>query len=73
MHWVLLKYRKQLNLTQNDLAKLLRISSNSYGKKENGVLEFKEKEMVTILKTLKNKRINTNLDELFLMQSKEKY
>lgn len=65
MHWVLLKYRKQLNLTQNDLAKLLRISANSYGKKENGVLEFKEKEMVTILKTLKNKRINTNLDELF--------
>jgi len=66
MHWNLLRYRKQLSYTQKDMASRLNISTNSYGKKENGLTLFKEDEMITILKLLQNKNIKTNLEELFL-------
>jgi len=48
------------------MASRLNISTNSYGKKENGLTLFKEDEMITILKLLQNKNIKTNLEELFL-------
>lgn len=66
MHWNLLRYRKQLNYTQKDMADKLNISTNSYGKKEKGLTLFKENEMIMILKLLLGKNIKTNLEELFL-------
>jgi DNA-binding XRE family transcriptional regulator len=66
MHWTLLKYRKQLGLTQSELAQKIGISTNSYGKKENGTVPFKENEMAIILKLFKNNSIVTSLNDLFL-------
>lgn len=40
--------RKQLNMTQGQMAKVLNISSVSYALKENGKREFKGSELVKI-------------------------
>lgn len=65
MHSKLFEYRKQLGLTQSDVAKILKLSTNSYNKKENGIVPFKEKEMMTIKILLKNRNINSSIEDLF--------
>ena len=66
MRWTLLKYRKQLGLTHSELAIKIGISINSYGKKENGLVPFKENEMAIILELFKSDSIITTLNDLFL-------
>ena len=50
MQILLLKLRKDNNLTQEDLSKLLGITTKSYGQKERGKMEFTQDEMFKLSK-----------------------
>ena len=64
MEILLLKIRKENNLTQEDMAKMLDISTITYRNKELGRVDFKQSEMFTIAKFF-NKRI----EDIFLDSS----
>lgn len=49
--WKLLMLRKENKITQDEMAKLLNISSVSYRAKESGKREFTEREIEKILHT----------------------
>lgn len=61
----LIAYRKILNISQVEMAKVAGVSSTSYNSKENEKSQFTQKEMFKIAKFLKEKGINTSVDELF--------
>lgn len=61
MQWNLIKLRKMEGLYQSDMAKFLKISEDTYGKKERGQYPFTQHEMFAIAE-LFNKR----LDDIFL-------
>lgn len=61
VHWELIKLRKENNLNQKHMAKLLGISESTYSTKENGKSDFKLKEIYIIAKFF-NKRV----EEIFL-------
>ena len=64
MHWELLKLRKINNISQQEMAALLKINPTTYSMKENGKSDFKLDEIYTIAKFF-NKRI----EEIFLPTS----
>lgn len=61
MQWKLIITRKEKHLKQEDLAKLLKISTDAYGMKERSQLQFKADEMF-ILSDYFDKKI----EQLFL-------
>lgn len=52
--------RREHKLKQSDLAKKLHISKQTYYRKENGITEFTQKEMLKLAKIF-----NCTLDDLF--------
>lgn len=45
LQWNLIRIRKELKLSQKDVAKILGISTDAYGMKERGEVQFKQDEM----------------------------
>lgn len=65
-----LGYRKMLNFTQQQMAKELKISEQSYRNKEKGKTEFKKEEMLTFKNILISKGMtNITLDDIFFLKS----
>lgn len=61
-----LGYRKMLNFTQQQMAKELKISEQSYRNKEKGKTEIKKEEMLTFKNILISKGMtNITLDDIF--------
>lgn len=61
-----LGYMKMLNFTQQQMAKELKISEQSYRNKEKGKTEFKKEEMLTFKNILISKGMtNITLDDIF--------
>lgn len=68
-----LGYRKMLNFTQQQMAKELKISEQSYRNKEKGKTEFKKEEMLTFKNILISKGVtNITLDDIFLIKIRRK-
>lgn len=68
-----LGYRKMLNFTQQQVAKELKISEQSYRNKEKGKTEFKKEEMLTFKNILISKGMtNITLDDIFLIKIRRK-
>lgn len=61
MQWNLIKERKSNKETQEDIAKLLGISTEAYRLKENGTQQFKGDEMFLLAD-----HFNKELSEIFL-------
>lgn len=61
MQWNLIKLRTESGLSQPDMARILNVNVNTYGKKERGEREFKLSEMIAI-----HKHFGRTLDEIFL-------
>ncbi len=61
-----LGYRKMLGITQQEMAQKLNIGIVAYRNKERGLNQFKEKEMIDILKIYTNKIPNLTLNDIFL-------
>lgn len=60
-----LAYRKDSNLTQKEVADVLGISVDAYSKKERGVNEFKENEMIKFAKLINKKDKNATIEKIF--------
>ncbi|MEX3470768.1 helix-turn-helix transcriptional regulator [Staphylococcus hominis] len=61
-----LGYRKMINKTQKDIAKLLNISEQTYRKKEKGITEFNKNEMLIIKNLLCDKGLkNISIEDIF--------
>ena len=58
-------YRKMLNLTQDDMANLLGISLSSYNKRENGHIDFSDKQKIIIRDIITRHFPNENMESLF--------
>ena len=58
--------RKRAKLSQQEVADILGISRNSYGKKERGNVPFNLEEMFALSDLL-----NVSLDDLFISRSKK--
>lgn len=68
-----LGYRKMLNFTQQQMAKELKISEQSYRNKEKGKTEFKKEEMLTFKNILISKGMtNITLGDIFLIKIRRK-
>jgi len=65
MNCILIGYRKELNITQTEMAEEIGISLTSYYKKEKGQAEFKQNEMKKIMKVLNDQYPNLTVDEVF--------
>lgn len=62
-----------LNFTQQQMAKELKISEQSYRNKEKGKTEFKKEEMLTFKNILISKGMtNITLDDIFLIKIRRK-
>lgn len=61
VHWELVKLRKRYKLTKKDMALALNINPKTYTMKEEGLTDFKYKEIYVIAKMF-----NKNIDEIFL-------
>ncbi|RDW17599.1 transcriptional regulator [Oceanobacillus arenosus] len=61
MHRELIILRKQHKLTKKDMAHVLKINPKTYSMKEDGLSDFKYKEIFLIAKMF-----NRNIDEIFL-------
>ena len=64
MYPKLIGKRHELKLTQEDMARLIGISKNNYGLKENGKLDFSLPEIKKILNIL-----NSTYEEIFFEES----
>lgn len=58
-------YRKMLNLTQNDMANLLGISLSAYNKRENGHVDFSDKQKIIIRDMITRYFPSENIESLF--------
>ncbi|GGB43372.1 transcriptional regulator [Lentibacillus populi] len=61
MQWNLIIERKKQNLSQDDLAKILNISKDTYGRKERGQLQFNQDEMFLL-----SEYFGKTVEEIFL-------
>lgn len=61
MQWNLIRLRKENNLTQNDVAKILNLNISTYQNKETGRSSFRDYEMFLL-----SKYFNKSLEEIFL-------
>ena len=59
--WILIKHRKEMNLSQEQFAEKVNISISSYRNKETGNVEFKPSEMFRIARFFGKK-----VDDIFL-------
>lgn len=59
--WILIKLRKEMNLSQEQFAEINNISISSYRNKETGNVEFKPSEMFRIAKFF-----DKNIEDIFL-------
>ena len=64
MQWNLIRLRKERNETQEDLARLLHISTEGYRKKENGINQFKSDEMFELAN-----HFDLEINDIFYQQS----
>ncbi len=60
-------YRAMLGLTQKDLAKKLKVTSQTYSNKERGIRHFNDKEKVELLNILKKAEPTLTIDNLFFL------
>lgn len=58
-------YRRMLNLTQKDMANLLGISLSAYNKRENGYIDFSDKQKIIICDIITRYFPNENMESLF--------
>lgn len=58
-------YRRMLNLTQKDMANLLGISLSAYNKRENGYIDFSDKQKIIIRDIITRYFPNENMESLF--------
>lgn len=58
-------YRNMINETQEDFARMLGVTRQSYLLKEKGCIQFKDKEKVLIRDHLKSKGVEVSIDQLF--------
>ncbi|RAI82534.1 hypothetical protein BFS35_002270 [Macrococcoides goetzii] len=59
-------YRKMLGLTQEDIAKIFKISVQAYRMKEKGISSFKKNEMIWFRDTLRGSMFpSITIDEIF--------
>lgn len=58
-------YRKMLGKTQAQMAKVFKISTQSYWQKENGIVNFSDKEKIIFKKMLQNYFPSITIDEIF--------
>ncbi|MFL2124019.1 helix-turn-helix transcriptional regulator [Marinilactibacillus psychrotolerans] len=61
MQWNLIKERKTNNETQEEVAKILGISTAAYASKEKGDTQFKSNEMFLL-----SRHYNKKIEEIFL-------
>lgn len=64
MQWELLILRRKSELNQKDMAKLLGISTDAYGMKERGEMQFKMNEIFAI-----SDYFNKTVEEIFLKRN----
>ncbi|MBF0848561.1 helix-turn-helix domain-containing protein [Streptococcus danieliae] len=58
-------YRAMLKKTQKDFAELIKVTNQTYSKKENGQIPFKPKEMETLKNYIKETYSDVTIDSLF--------
>jgi ps3 protein 14-like transcriptional regulator len=58
-------YRRMLKLTQKDMANLLGISLSAYNKRENGYIDFSDKQKIIIRDIITRYFPNENMESLF--------
>lgn len=58
-------YRAMLNMTQKDFAELLKVTNQTYSKKENGQIPFKPKEMEILKNYIKETYTDVTIDSIF--------
>lgn len=59
-------YRKAINKTQREMAKILNLSLDGYSKKERRVSQFTENEIKTLLQLFKTYNKNLTVEDIFL-------
>lgn len=62
---MLIGYRKMYNITQKDLATLLKVSPTTYSYKENGRTYFNQEEMIKITNEFKKHNPTITMDDIF--------
>lgn len=60
-----LAYRKSIDWTQKEVADFLGISVDAYSKKERGLSEFKENEMVNFTNLINENGKEANVSDIF--------
>ncbi|WP_353990019.1 transcriptional regulator [Pediococcus argentinicus] len=65
-------YRHTVGLTQSDMARKLKISSNSYWNKEKGRVPFNDKEKVYLMNEITKIYPNLTIEEVFFAQKTKK-
>lgn len=60
-----LAYRKSINWNQKEVADFLGISVDAYSKKERGLSEFKENEMVNFTNLINENGKEANVSDIF--------
>ncbi|WP_241519948.1 helix-turn-helix transcriptional regulator [Staphylococcus delphini] len=58
-------YRKMLGMSQSEMASIMKISLQSYSKKENGKVAFKDSEKILFKSLLSPIFKNITIDEIF--------
>lgn len=61
LQWKLIIARKELNLNQEDMGKVLKIQKDTYGRKERGDLQFTQDEIFLL-----SEYFDKQVDEIFL-------
>lgn len=65
MNNALVAYRKFLNLTQQQMAKIISSCLTSYNMKEQGKIDFTQSEMVAITNYIKQRISGVTMDDIF--------
>lgn len=61
-------YRRALNISQSEMAKVVGLGLTSYNLKENGKSYFTQKQMLEILNFFNDKGLKLTADEIFFKQ-----
>lgn len=62
-------YRRMTGLSQENVAKVLGISTNSYSNKERGVTQFKQNEMLAFVTLIKEYLPNIKIEDVFMNEN----
>ena len=66
MNFNLMMYRKMLKLSQPQIGEEIGMSKTSYSKRETGVQDFKQSEMISIMKLVNKKFPEATMEDVFL-------